>query len=859
MEKYLKGVETVYKKIICITMILAMIFPLLPGKTLAEGYVKEIDAEFSNMEIQIEGKKISNHKEPFVYNDEIWVPLKDLGRGLDLNVKFNKNKKSISLDSKGKLKKSIDKSTASYQRGYEIEAKEKIMKNLEDQIDILQYGKSFTKNEDYIKKAKIRNIKVYFGDIHIYLDGKELNLNVEPIMYNDDVYIPIDSISPYLYIIAEYKEDKSILAIQGNGILVKNKDYSILDDLLVFRESRNYLLDIQLAQLEKRKEIVGDLKIPYKKVTNVIDLETYLNSYFSKVGELSTEIHIGKSVGNWLYLDISFPYSGVSKWYQLQRRDVEDWIWDIYTAILNIYDEDVLLYGSIRNPYYNKYSNSSNKNYVTFDTRDKDLYFDFTKSNLKKDYRFDPIYLAETLNKTLNKYNKIEFSYNVKLSGDDVELIAYSGSNDFANSYLYTKMGYLKRLNWEIKRVYPDLEVNGQIVFPNNKYSPIRFNLKDNRIRSVDLLNETEEYLNIHYGSFSYGMYSFNLKYSIYENGSNEFKLVAEGDFSLDDEKWIRAGETGEQRLVAKVQNAISYCIAIWDANISTEIVDKNQITISEVDIYRNNVGVVYANPSSGEVKEGTKVYLYTDTPGADIYYTLDGSTPTTSSTKYTGPITISRDVEINAFGYKDGLGASPISTFEYKVVLDDNWSYGLKDLKISSGILTPSFARDILEYELHVDGNADNIVITPYGDGTIKINGNIVESGSGKVVNLVEGKNTINISVKEENKKERIYTIVVYRGNSQYEDIDIKNLQFNTTLVAIFKGQLYSSTISNFNGYKVELLSRAGQIYKTTNVSSSGTFEIKDFPIDPISKIIGYKYRIYDGGGKLILERDLN
>jgi hypothetical protein len=563
-------------------MILAVVFPLLPSETLADGYIKEIDAEFSNMEIQIEGEKISNHKEPFVYGDEIWVPLKDLGRGLGLNVKFNKDKKSISLDSKGKLKKNIDKSTTSYQSGYEIDAKEKIMKNLEDEIDILEYGKSFRKNEYYMKKAKIRNIKVCFGNIHIYLDGKELNLNVEPIIYNDDVYIAIDSIAPYLYITPEYKEDKSILAIQANGILVKNKDYSLLDNLLTFRKSRNYLLDIQLAQMEKRKKIVGDLKIPYKKVSNIRDLETYLNSYFSKIGELSTKMHIEKSLGNWLYLDISFPYSGVSKWYQLQRRDVENWIWDIYTAILYIYDEDILLYGSIRNPYYNKYSDSSNKNYVTFDTRDKDLYFDFTKSNLKKDYRFDPIYLAETLNKTLNKYNKIEFSYDVKFNGDSIELIAYSSSNDFANSYLYTKMGYLKRLNWEIKRVYPDLEVNGQIVFPNDKYEPIKFNLKDNRIRSADLLNETEEYLNTHYGYFSYGKHSFNLKYSLYENELDEFKLIVQGDFSVNDDKWLEIGETGEQRLIARVQNAISYCISIWDANISTEVVDKNQVPLRQ-------------------------------------------------------------------------------------------------------------------------------------------------------------------------------------------------------------------------------------------------------------------------------------
>lgn len=857
MEKYLKGVETVYKKIICITMILAMVFPLLPTTGLATGYVKEIDAGFSNMEIQVEGKKISNHKEPFIYDDEIWVPLKDLGRGLNLNVKFNKDKKSISLDSKGKLKKNIDKSTTSYQRGYEIEAKENIKYDLEDEIDTLEYGKSFRKTNISVNKSKIRNIKVYFGDVKVYLDEKSLDL--EGFMYNNDIYVPIDSISPYLYITPTYKSEVNLLYIDANGVLVPNKSYKNIDNLVSFREGRDYLLNLQIEELEKRKDTVKNLNIPYGKIKNLKDLNTYLNKHFSTIGELSTTIEVVNHPGHWIYLDIGFPNSRSYKWYKLKRSDVENWIWDMYTAIVNLYDEDALLDGAIRNPYYYRYSSSSYKNYVTFSTRDKDLYFDFSRSNLKKEYRVEPIYLAETLDKTLNKYSKTVFNYDVETNGDEVYVTSYSSSNDFVNWSIYTKMGYLKRLNWEIRRAYPDLEISGKVVFPNEKYEPLKFTFKENRVRSADLLKETEEYLNNHYGSFSYGNNDFYLTYQLYESELDDFNLSVEGDFSVDNEKWINAGETGKQRLTSKIQNAISYCISLWDANISTEVVDKNQVTISEVDIYRNNVGIVYANPSSGEVKEGTKVYLYTDTSGADIYYTLDGSTPTTSSTKYTGPITISRDVEISAFGYKDGLGSGPISTFEYKVVLDDNWSYGLRDLKINKGILTPNFARDILEYEVQVDGNTDSIAITPYGDGNIKIDGNTVASGSGKVVSLAEGKNTINISVKEENKKERVYTIVVYRGSSQYEDVDIKNLQFNTTLVAVFKGQLYSSTITNFNGYKVELLSKAGKSYVTVNVSPSGTFEIKDFPIDPISKIIGYKYRVSDGGGKLVLERDLN
>lgn len=61
-------------------------------------------------------------------------------------------------------------------------------------------------------------------------------------------------------------------------------------------------------------------------------------------------------------------------------------------------------------------------------------------------------------------------------------------------------------------------------------------------------------------------------------------------------------------------------------------------------------------------------VELTAYTAGTTIYYTTDGSSPTTSSTRYTGPILITGSCTLSAIAAKDGK-QSAISFTEYKIV----------------------------------------------------------------------------------------------------------------------------------------------------------------------------------------------
>lgn len=99
-------------------------------------------------------------------------------------------------------------------------------------------------------------------------------------------------------------------------------------------------------------------------------------------------------------------------------------------------------------------------------------------------------------------------------------------------------------------------------------------------------------------------------------------------------------------------------------------------VTIDVTVLKEKQVAAVTSNPKAGEYKKNTDVKLVCATEGAEIYYTLDGSTPSTSSTKYTKEISmvgtngISVPYTIKAIAVKEGYVNSPVSTLEYTIKL---------------------------------------------------------------------------------------------------------------------------------------------------------------------------------------------
>ncbi len=73
-------------------------------------------------------------------------------------------------------------------------------------------------------------------------------------------------------------------------------------------------------------------------------------------------------------------------------------------------------------------------------------------------------------------------------------------------------------------------------------------------------------------------------------------------------------------------------------------------------------------SPAAGSYSSTQTVTISSSTSGATIYYTTNGSTPTTSSAIYSGPITVSGSETLKAYATKSGYFDSNVATAAYTI-----------------------------------------------------------------------------------------------------------------------------------------------------------------------------------------------
>ncbi|HEY0771475.1 MAG TPA: chitobiase/beta-hexosaminidase C-terminal domain-containing protein, partial [Sphingobacteriaceae bacterium] len=176
-------------------------------------------------------------------------------------------------------------------------------------------------------------------------------------------------------------------------------------------------------------------------------------------------------------------------------------------------------------------------------------------------------------------------------------------------------------------------------------------------------------------------------------------------------------------------------------------------------------------SPVAGAIAFGTTVTI--SSPGADaIYYTTDGSNPTTSSTNQAlTPLIINSAVTVKALAVRSGSDNSNFGIASYTQAI----SADLTSLVVSGNPSNYIFTGNNYIYpEVKTTYDVASIIITPTGIGTITVNGVIITSGNSSApINLTPGiDHIITVTVTEIGKSPKTYTIHVKRALSSAKSI---------------------------------------------------------------------------------------
>lgn len=202
---------------------------------------------------------------------------------------------------------------------------------------------------------------------------------------------------------------------------------------------------------------------------------------------------------------------------------------------------------------------------------------------------------------------------------------------------------------------------------------------------------------------------------------------------------------------------------------------------------------------TGGAVPAGTTVTLSCDTTGATIYYTTDGSTPTSGSMVYTAPITVNPPMTVKAMAIKLNMHDSGImsETYTLRAPSHGNGNSGGANGSLGLGAGAPIMVNDKTESA----GSASTATVNGQTVTTITVNADKLdklletEGKNAKVVIPVSGGSDVAVGV--------LTGLTVKNMEAKGAVLDIKTDAVTYTLPA---SQINIGVISAEMGEQIEL-----------------------------------------------------
>ena len=150
----------------------------------------------------------------------------------------------------------------------------------------------------------------------------------------------------------------------------------------------------------------------------------------------------------------------------------------------------------------------------------------------------------------------------------------------------------------------------------------------------------------------------------IYEGGDNAKSISIN---IYDGKKLVLSKETDKKKVL------VSAALFVPDKEYRLDIIGTYEEYTKKSSIIFNMVGrpklkPVYINVNPKTIKKGTKVVLK-QPEGAKIYYTLDGSDPTTNGKEYIEPIEINQNVKLRTIAKANLYNDSKVTDYDFNVI----------------------------------------------------------------------------------------------------------------------------------------------------------------------------------------------
>ncbi|MDG3547182.1 PKD domain-containing protein [Methanobacterium formicicum] len=245
---------------------------------------------------------------------------------------------------------------------------------------------------------------------------------------------------------------------------------------------------------------------------------------------------------------------------------------------------------------------------------------------------------------------------------------------------------------------------------------------------------------------------------------------------------------------------------------VSTKYGDTNSttktITVGTID---TTAPTVTANPTNGTYNTTQTVSLISDDPTATIYYTTDGTDPTNTSNKYTGPITIDKTTTLKYTATDTAGNWSPINTQTYTILFNN-----------STGLIYNGPETNTTEWESDIPVNmavigSDGIIYTGYSSGynVVAMYSNGTEKWSSTLPYRIRGLTYGN--------NETLYVLTQY-GLFALNSNNGKNLWNYTTVLPIYVSGNLNPTVDTNGTIYIPLYNKTSTTSMICALNPDGT-----------------------------------